>query len=226
MNRTIGLLTIGQAPRPDRLARDVAAAAGGATVLERGALDGLTRPDLAAFAPEGGDYRLVTLLADGSSVVIAKRFILERLQRQITALEGDGADVVLLMCTGEFPPFAQRVPLILPQLPLYGIVQGLASGGRIASLTPLASQVEQARRKWASLGIDDALVLPADPYGADPTAVVAAAAATAAAAGASVLFGDCFGYDAAMGAAARRAFPGSVVIARSMAARIAAEVAG
>ena len=170
--------------------------------------------------------RLVTLLADGSSVVIAKRFILERLQRHITALEDEGASVVLLMCTGEFPAFAHRVPLILPQRPLYGIVQGLAEGGRVASLTPLPSQVEQARRKWASLGVPDAIVLPADPYGSDPRAVVAAAAAEAQAQGATVLFGDCFGYDAGMGAAARRVFAGSVVIARSMAARLAAEVAG
>lgn len=226
MTPTIGLLTIGQAPRPDHLARDVAAATPGARVIERGALDGLDRATLATFAPQPDDYRLVTLLADGSSVVIAKRFILERLQRYITALEDEGASVVLLMCTGEFPAFAHRVPLILPQRPLYGIVQGLAEGGRVASLTPLPSQVEQARRKWASLGVPDAIVLPADPYGSDPRAVVAAAAAEAQAQGATVLFGDCFGYDAGMGAAARRVFAGSVVIARSMAARLAAEVAG
>jgi protein AroM len=226
VNHVIGLLTIGQSPRPDHLARDVAAATPTARVIERGALDGLTRDQLTSFAPHDDDYRLVTLLADGTSVVIAKRFILERLQRQITALEDEGADVVLLMCTGEFPPFAHRVPLILPQRPLYGIALGLAEGGRVASLTPLTTQVEQARRKWHALGAPDAIVLAADPYGPDPSSAVAAAAAEAAAAGATVLFGDCFGYDAAMGAAARRAFPGSVVIARSMAARIAAEIAG
>ncbi|MDA0699882.1 MAG: AroM family protein [bacterium] len=221
---TLGLLTIGQAPRPDGLARDVAAASGMGKVLERGALDGLSREDLAAMRPGEADYRLVTLLSDGNSVEIAKRFILARLQAQIEVLEAEGADAVLLMCTGEFPPFQHRVPLVLPQLALYGVVKGLAGNGTVASLTPLASQVAQARAKWSSLGIASA-VFDADPYGDDPCGVVASAAARAREAGAAALFMDCFGYDAAMGAAARAAFGGPVVVARSMAARIAAEVA-
>jgi protein AroM len=221
---TLGLLTIGQAPRPDGLARDVAAASGIATVLERGALDGLDAADLAAMRPTEADYRLVTLLRDGTSVEIAKRFILDRLQAQIEALESEGADAVLLMCTGEFPPFRHRVPLVLPQLALYGVVKGLAGDGTVASLTPLSSQVAQARAKWASLGID-AVAFDADPYGDDPGAAVTLAASRAREAGAAALFMDCFGYDAGMGAAARAAFGGPVVVARSMAARIAAEVA-
>lgn len=221
---TLGLLTIGQAPRPDGLARDVAAASGIERVLERGALDGLSRDDLAGMRPGADDYRLITLLHDGSSVEIAKRFILDRLQAQVDALEGAGADAILIMCTGEFPPFRHRVPLIQPQLALYGVVKGLAGDGTVASLTPLASQVPQAHAKWASLGIDS-VVFDADPYGDDPLGAVAAAAARAHAAGAATLFMDCFGYDATMGAAARAAFGGPVVVARSMAARIAAEVA-
>lgn len=220
----LGLLTIGQAPRPDGLARDVAAASGVTHVLERGALDGLTREDLAAMRPGEGDYRLITLLRDGRSVEIAKRFILDRLQAQIDALEASGADVVLMMCTGEFPSFRHRVPLVLPQLALYGVVKGLAGDGRVASLTPLAAQVPQTVAKWSSLGVD-AVAFDADPYGPDPLAAVTAAAGHARSQGAAALFMDCFGYDAAMGAAARAAFGGPVVVARSMAARIAAEVA-
>lgn len=222
---TLGLLTIGQSPRPDGLARDVAAASGGGDVLERGALDGLDRSALAAMRPSEGDYRLITLLRDGTSVEIAKRYILERLQAQIEGLEADGADAILLMCTGEFPPFRHRVPLVLPQLALYGVVRGLAGDGRVASLTPLRSQTAQAAAKWASLGVPDAVVVDADPYADDALERVAAGAAHARAEGAAALFMDCFGYDAAMGGAARAAFGGPVVVARSMAARIAAEVA-
>ena len=221
---SLGLLTIGQAPRPDGLARDVAAASGCDRGVERGALDGMERDDLEGMRPGPDDYRLVTLLRDGTSVEIAKRFILERLQAQIDALVDEGVDAVLLMCTGEFPRFRHRVPLVLPQLALYGVVKGLAGDGVVASLTPLAAQVPQARAKWASLGIESA-VFEADPYGPDPQAAVAAAAKRAQDAGAAALFMDCFGYDAAMGAAARAVFDGPVVVARSMAARIAAEVA-
>jgi protein AroM len=221
---TIGLLTIGQSPRPDGLARDVGAVLGGARVIERGALDGLSRSEVEAMRPGDDDYRLVTLLHDGRSVVIAKRHVLPRLQAQIDALEGQGVGVTLLMCTGEFPAFRHTVPLLAPQAALYAVVRALAEGGRVSSLTPLGSQVEQARRKWASLGVGDAFVTDADPYGERPLEAVAAAAAAARAAGATVLFLDCFGYDLAMRDAARDAFAGTVVLARSLAARLAAEV--
>jgi len=220
----IGLLTIGQSPRGDGLARDVAASIGDATVLERGALDGLSRADIDAMAPGDGDYRLVTLLRDGSAVQIAKRHILARLQAQIDELEAEGVAVTLLMCTGEFPPFRHTRPLVAPQAALYAIVRALAEGGPVASLTPLPTQVAQAARKWASLGVPDAFVTDADPYGSDAIGAVAAGAARARAAGASVLFMDCFGYDVRMRDPARVAFGGTVVLARSMAGRLAAEV--
>jgi protein AroM len=221
---TIGLLTIGQSPRPDGLARDVGTVVGG-RVLERGGLDGLSREEIDAMRPGDGDYRLVTLLQDGTPVEIAKRHLLPHLQTQIDALEADGADVTLLMCTGEFPAFRHDKPLLAPQATLYAVVRALAESGRVASLTPLASQVEQARRKWATLGVADAFVTDADPYGGTAHAVVAAGAARAREAGATVLFMDCFGYDLGMRAAAVEAFGGTVVLARSMAARLAAEVA-
>jgi protein AroM len=237
MTTTVGLLTIGQSPRPDGLARDVAAVLGGARVLERGALDGLGIDEVEAMRPGPDDYRLVTLLRDRTPVQVDKAALLPRLQAHIDALEQEGADITLLMCTGEFPPFRHAKPLLAPQAALYAVVIALAEDGRVASLTPLPGQVEQARRKWASMGVLDAFVTPADPYAADPCREVAAAAARAAgavsatgadvagAAGAGVLFMDCFGYDLAMRDAARSAFPGTVVLARSLAARLAAEVA-
>ncbi|MEX2535571.1 MAG: AroM family protein [Trueperaceae bacterium] len=221
---TIGLLTIGQAPRRDGLATDVRAVLGNVQVLERGALDEVGPDDIAAMKPGDDDYRLVTLLQDGSSVEIAKRHLLPRLQAQIDALEDAGADVTLLMCTGEFPSFRHQRPLLAPQAALYAVVTALAAGGRVGSITPLVSQVEQARRKWSSLGVDNAFVSNADPYGADPVGSVATAARQANDAGASVCFLDCFGYNLRMRDAAREVFAGPVVLARSFAARLAAEV--
>jgi protein AroM len=220
----VGLLTIGQAPRKDGLAADVRRVLGDAEVLERGALDGCSDEQIAAMRPDEGDYRLITLLRDGRSVEVAKRHLLPRLQAQIDMLEADGAQVTLLMCTGEFPEFRHARPLLAPQAALYGVVAALAAGGRVASLTPLASQIEQAGRKWSSLGLD-AFVTDADPYTPAALEAVRAGAARAAASGAKVLFLDCFGYDLAMKGVARENFPGTVVLARSLAARLAAEVA-
>jgi protein AroM len=225
--RTIGVLTIGQSPRADRLGDDVRAVLGAsARVVERGALDGMTDAEIAAIAPSvPGEYRLVTLLRDGRSVEIGKTPILERLQRHIADLErNEGVDATLLMCTGAFPPFAHDRPLLLPQEALYGAVTGIAGGGRVGALIPLESQREQALRKWAEYGVDDARVYPASPYGGDPIGAIERASADARDDGAEVLFMDCFGYDLAMKAAARKSFGGPVVLARTMAARLIAEL--
>ncbi len=225
---TIGVLTIGQSPRPDGLSQDIQAVLGPSMrVVERGALDGLAESEIRALAPQAGDYQLITLLRDGRSVHLSKRVILQRLQTQIGELEEhEGVDATLLMCTGQFPVFGHQKPLLLPQAALYGAVTGIAAGGRIGALIPLETQREQARRTWRDLGVADVEVVAASPYGEDPAATVAAASAAAREAGAQALFMDCFGYDLAMKAAARQAFGGPVVLARSLAARLLMEMVG
>lgn len=221
----LGLLTIGQAPRPDGLARDVGVIVGAdVDVIERGALDGLSAAAIDALRPGDDEDALVTLLADGRNVVVTKRAVVERLQKHIDALERERVSAILLMCTGAFPPFRHRVPLIAPQEVLYAAVRAVAGGGVVGSVTPLERQVEAARRRWQAQGVSDPTVVAADPYCADPVEAVRAAAASLRASGAAVCFLDCFGFDLEMRDAARAAFGGPVVLARSLAARIAAEV--
>lgn len=225
--RTIGVLTIGQSPRSDGLGDDVRAVLGPTTrVVERGALDGMSDDEIAQIAPRDADeYRLITLLRSGRSVEISKAPILGRLQQQIRELEEqDGADAILVMCTGAFPAFDHTKPLLLPQEALYGVVTGLARGGRIGALIPLDSQREQSLRKWRERGVTDVQVFAASPYGGDVQAAIEAAGEAARDAGVDVLFMDCFGYDLTMKAVARRAFGGPVVLARTMAARLIAEL--
>ena len=82
METKIGAITVGQAPRVDVTA-DILPLLGGCHLLERGGLDGLTRQQIAAFAPEQGDYVLVSRLTDGSSVTFAEKYVLPRLQQEI-----------------------------------------------------------------------------------------------------------------------------------------------
>lgn len=221
----VGILTIGQAPRADGLGAEVQQVLGERyRVVERGALDGLTGKQVATMEPAPGEYRLVTLLADGTPVQIGKPAVLALLQRQIERLEvDDQVAATLLLCTGAFPPFRHDRLLLQPQAALYGTVSGLAAGDRVAAMLPLESQRTQHAGKWAGVGIDPLLVV-ADPYGPEPERAVAAAAAEAGEAGAKVLFLDCFGYSLAMGEAARHAFAGPVVVARSLAARLLMEL--
>lgn len=222
----LGVLTIGQAPRADGLARDVARVAGREfEVVERGALDGLTAVEVSRLAPAEEDDLLVTVLSDDTPVRVGKRTILRRLQEQAAHLEDDGVAATLLACTGRFPGFDHRRPLLQPQAALYGVVKGLANESLIATMPPLSEQAEMARREWAALGVPDVVVVAADPYGPDPHRAVAAAAAHAERSGADVLFMDCFGFGLDMRDTAAANFTGHIVLARSMAARLLAEIA-
>jgi protein AroM len=223
----VGVLTIGQAPRRDGLGAEISAVLGaGFRVIERGALDGLDAAEVGGLAPGDGDTLLVTLMADGRPVSVGKERILEFLQRQVCRLEEDDrVAATLLVCSGPFPAFRHRSPLVQPQASLYGAVLAVAGGGRVAALLPKPEQFEWSRREWRRVGVADPVLLAAEPYQAEAPAVVAGAARAARERGAAVLYLDCFGYDAGMRESARAAFAGPVVLARSMAARLLAEVA-
>lgn len=158
---------------------------------------------------------------------IGKAPILSKLQDHITDLEnGVGVDATLLMCTGSFPPFEHKKPLLLLQEALYGAVVGMAGTGTIGALIPLESQRSQSLSKWREFGVGDVELFPANPYSDSPLPDIASAARAARAAGVSILFLDCFGYDIAMKRAVQAAFQGPVVLARTLAARFVAEMVG
>ena len=70
--------------------------------LKKDALHNLSKEEIAAFAPEEGDYILVTRLGDGSSVKVAEKYITPRIKEKINGLFDEGIKVVALLCTGEF----------------------------------------------------------------------------------------------------------------------------
>lgn len=197
----------------------------GFEVVERGALDGLQAPDVARLAPAKDDVALIVLLSEGTPLRVGKRAILGRLQDQITRLENEDVAATLLVCTGHFPDLEHGRPLLQPQAALNGVVKGLAAGSRIATMPPPPDQAPMARQEWAAMGESDGVVVVTDPYGRDPNRGVAEAATRAQESGAGDVFMDCFGFDLAMRDTAATNFAGPVVLARSMAARLLAEIA-
>ena len=139
----IGLVTIGQSPREDVVLglRDVLP--GTFTVVESGALDGLTREEVNALAPKSDDYPLHTRMANGQSVTIAKRLIIPRIQSCIDQLNTKEVDIITLLCTGAFPAFRSSAPLWVPNQMVDDIIQSaLDDQRRIAVLLPLSSQIQ------------------------------------------------------------------------------------
>lgn len=67
----IGALTIGQSPRND-LIPEIEAFFKGAEIIQLGALDGLSKEQIADLAPSGDDEILVSKLKDDSWALMAE----------------------------------------------------------------------------------------------------------------------------------------------------------
>ena len=134
MKHVVGTVTIGQTPRTDVIP-ELSAILGDVTVREAGALDGLSRAEIAGLAPQCGDYVLVTRLADGSAVQVAERHITPRVAAKIKEHFDAGVPLVLLLCTGEFPEFPEGGLLVRPQRVLFHVVRAVAEGKRLGELS-------------------------------------------------------------------------------------------
>ena len=156
---TVGLITVGQAPRSD-VVPDMATILGGdVEIVEAGALDGLTREQIDHLAPEGDDEILVTRLADGSSVFVGKTKMIPRIEAKIAALEDRGVALNVLLCTGEFPRLRARRPFLEPQQLLLGLLRAMVFPGRLGVLTPSERHVPQTIARWRACSI----ALPTSP---------------------------------------------------------------
>ena len=218
----IGAITIGQSPRDD-IIRDIRPLLGEQIhLLQAGGLDGLSRGEIEAFAPQPGDYVLITKLRDGNSVVFAERYILPRLQACIDKLEEEGVQMILFLCTGDFPPvFHSKVPLIFPCKVLNGLIPALASRGKIAVVTPTQQQVAQAEKKWR-VYVAEMTAIPASPYG--PLEELDQAARQAAELDVDLVVMDCIGYTVEMKERFQAVSGKPVVLSRTLAARVVTEL--
>lgn len=191
----LALLNIGQAPRHDLTEAIEQGLPAHVTARHVGALDGLTRAQVQAqLAPADGAPCLISRLADGDTVTLDAVLIGQHLQRTIDRLEDEGVDVVVLLCTGEFPKLRTRSAwLVEPDAVVCRTVAGLLGGGaRPGVILPLAQQEEEARTKWRMPGAQP-LFAAASPYSPDAASLVEAARSLQAR-GADALVLDCMGY--------------------------------
>lgn len=221
-DRVIGAVTIGQAPRVDIMPELTVILGPEVQVKEAGALDGLSKEEIAAFAPKKGDYVLVTRLADGSSVKVAEQYITPRLKEKITSLFDQGIEVVALLCTGEFELVGTGL-LVRPQPILYNVTQAVATGLKIGVMSPAADQIPQSRRRWQQVGTEQVMVA-ASPYG--DVAELEKEADTLRHEHVQLVVLDCMGYTLAMKEKVRQITGAPVILARGIFARVLKELIG
>ncbi len=152
--KTLGIATIGQAPRDDIADLFAQHAPPGTRVILRGALDGMSDEEVDRVRPESGGDTLYTRLRGGRDVKISKKAVIARSSMTLAALRADGCDVLVYACTGDFPPMEGDEGVLFPSRVLAGIAGGLLPRGRLGILVPLAEQAEKLASKWARPGVE------------------------------------------------------------------------
>jgi protein AroM len=219
--RTIGAITIGQAPRDDVVPEMEKLLGAGACVLQAGALDGLSRADIAALAPANGEDALITRLTDGSEVIVAKRAILGRLQACLDRLAPE-SEACVVLCAGKFPPFRSPRPVLLPDRLIAAAVDAVWEGGRLGVIVPIPHQRAAAVARWAHVDPQVAVTV-ASPY--QGAGGVMRAAEELRRSGVTLTVMNCLGFTSATKAVVRDVTGAPALLPISLIARFLGELA-
>lgn len=219
----IGAITVGQSPRTDVTADIMDILGAQAELMEAGGLDGLSREEIAAFAPGEGDYVLVSRMNDGSSVTFAEKYVLPRLQEAINRMEEEGCRIIMMFCTGTFPEelHAKHIPLIYPCEILNRMVPMLTGKSSIVCVVPSELQVEQSEQKWGRY-VEKVKAIPASPYADWEN--LEQAAEQAARLDADLIVLDCIGFSRKMKKMFAEKTGKPVILPRTLLARVVSEL--
>ena len=200
----IGAITIGQAPRTDVIADILHIFDDSLELVQAGGLDGLTKEEIAEFAP-------------------GKRHILPRLQDAINRMEDEGCSLIMMFCTGSFPETlsTRKIPMIYPCELLNRLVPLMTKKSDIICMTPSPLQTEQCENKWKKY-VDHVKAVSASPYGEWDALEKAAEEIKNSEADLIVL--DCIGYTQEMKKMFAEKTGKKVVLPRTLLARVVSEL--
>lgn len=215
----LGIVTIGQAPRSDIVPQMRRYLPAETQIVEAGALDGLSPGEIQACRPRPGEYVLTTRLTTGASVVISKERLMPHLRAAFQRVIEAGVDIVLLLCTGEFPEITGPVLVVRADHMLRHAVWAF-SPQRLGVLVPLPVQVEPARARWAEVS-PEVVVAPANPYG-DPQRIPEAGRALLALEPELIVM-DCIGFQEAHRQAVKTVTRVPTLLANAALGRLLAE---
>jgi protein AroM len=208
----LGLVTIGQSPREDVI-QSMFGTRARSQLVEVGALDLLSAEAIDRLAPFGDEHPLVTRLRCGREVVVAKDRLVPRLELAVQRATAEGATLICVLCTGDFPRLKSRVPIVYPDRLLASVMDVLYPKGVLGVIMPHAGQRDSMVAKWSS-DVRTVITGTASPYSAADSIACEVARLTDAGADAVVL--DCMGFDRRMLRDARASTDRPVVLANAL----------
>jgi len=223
MTKSLVTLTIGQSPRSDIMPLLTAFLPSDRTD-HVGLLDGLSEAEIAArFAPDAQDKVLVSRLRNGVQVRLATSKVEQGLQAKITALEAEGYDTILLLCTGEFGTLTAKSALLLePDRIIPPLVDAIVQEHQVGILVPVEEQIQQQANKWRNLKRRPCFAV-ASPYIPDNEKLTDAALSLQEQ-GADVVVLDCVGYNQVHRDFLQKLLGIPVLLSNVLVAKLAAEL--
>ncbi len=224
----LGIVTIGQSPRVDVVPEFIDAFGSTPQIEQYGLLDGLTREEIASLAPrDPEDQTLVTRLKDGTEVRLSEKRVVERLPQAVADMERRGVDVIVLFCTGAFPPVASTVPVLYPSAIVGAVVAAVLSsrkggGARLCVVAPAREQFPMLARKWEGTGAT-LLFEFLSPYTSGDSEILECAGSVARLQCDMIVL-DCIGYTEKIRSVFASVARVPVILPRSLLARVAAEL--
>jgi len=219
----IGLLVIGQSPRPDLHDAFANVIGNGADIHVLGALDHLDNDSIRAAIPTGDGDTLYTTLPDGRSVLISKAIVTKGMAGRLDDLREMGAAVTVVCCTGKFSRLTAPGVHFASDLLASAVDGCLPDKGRLGVFIPMAAQAAECHNRWAQPGRDCVTVALA-PDADDDT--VRAAARDMAALVPDLVVHDCISYTRRARDMAQAIHGRQTLLASSVCARLAAELGG
>ncbi|GIS91005.1 MAG: hypothetical protein CM1200mP20_10460 [Pseudomonadota bacterium] len=240
--RKIGAITIGQAPRDDIMTVMTPHLPEWLEVLQHGALDNLDRTAIAALRPDlskelteddsppGNTIEydvLVSRMRDGSEAMMTHDAVVPLMQQKIDLLEAAGAELIVLLCGGDFPELRSNRIIVHPGKLLRGAVESVAHGAKLGMVMPSAAQVDAAQRDAAPRwGAREVFVTHGSPYlpEADLDVEWKRVSTELTHHQADLVFLNCMGMNEQMKSAIRQGTGKPVMLLSSMLARAIAEL--
>ena len=219
--RIIGVVTIGQSPRTDIIPEMRRILGSEIKILEIGALDGLTIEEVKKLAPKSKSSTLVSRMKDGTEVKLDKNLIIDRMQDCICSLTFKGVDLIVILCTGDFPEFHSDKLLIEPSKILYNVVAALMKKGKLGLIVPSPDQILKIIERWIQTGLE-VFVESASPYSNIDD--IENAAKKLKSNGVDLIIMDCIGYNEEMTEKTRKLTGRPTICPYSLAMRIVREL--
>ncbi|BAN98593.1 hypothetical protein E05_38270 [Plautia stali symbiont] len=117
---------------------------------------------------------LVSRMSSGEQVRLAAATVEQGLQRKITALEQQGYDTILLLCTGEFGTLKTTSALLLePDRIIPPLVSAIVQAHKIGIVVPVEEQIAEQASKWRNLQSTPCFAV-ASPYLAQQSELIEA----------------------------------------------------